>query len=82
MPSTPRFEQFVHDEFCLVHSHTEMNEFGKGSNVSFLLTVLTSLTPLTLLMGVAFHSVNEANSVNKVNSIARESHIPNGYRYA
>ncbi len=79
MRSTPRCEQFVDDEFCLVHSHTEMNEFGKGSNVSFLLTVLT---PLTLLMGVAFHSVNEVNSVNKVNSMARESHIPNGYRYA
>lgn len=82
MRSTPRCEQVIDDEFCLVHSHTEMNEFGKGSNVSFLLTVLTSLTPLALLMGVAFHSVNEVNSVNKVNSMARESHIPNGYRYA
>lgn len=36
MRSTPRCEQVIDDEFCLVHSHTEMNEFGKGSNVSFV----------------------------------------------
>jgi hypothetical protein len=91
MRSTPRCEQFVRDEICLVHCvhrrkglwlRFERLGLSPELTVLTLLTLLTSLTSLTLLMGGAFHSVSEVNSVNNVNSIARKSHIPNGYRYA